>query len=54
MKNGGSLGRRTLIKNLHVDHGTFRHVTLTVHMCDMILEERISDRKYVYRPKDAA
>ena len=39
MKNGGSLGRRTLIKNLHVDHGTFKHVTLTVHMCDMILEE---------------
>ena len=32
---------------LHTQHGTFKRVTFALHMCDMILEERISDRKYV-------
>ena len=54
MKNGGSLGRRTLIKNLYVDHGTFKRVTLTVHMCDMIDEERLDARKFIYTLKNAA
>ena len=42
---------RTLIKNLHVDHGTFKRVTLTVHMCDIIDEERLDARKFIYTLK---
>ena len=33
---------RMLIKNLHVDHGTFKRVTLALHMCDMIDEGRLN------------
>ena len=53
-KNGGTMDRRTLIKNLHVDHGTFKRITLTLHMCDMINEETLSGRKTLFTLKDAA
>ena len=53
-KNGGTMDRRTLIKNLHVDHGTFKRITLTLHMCDMINEEMLSGRKTLFTLKDAA
>ena len=33
---------------------TFKRITLTLHMCDMINEERLDTRKYVYSIKTAA
>ena len=53
-KNGGQLDRRTLMRKLHVDHGTFKRVALTLHMCDMIDEERLDARKFIYTLKNAA
>ena len=53
-KAGGTMDRRTLIKNLHIDHATFKRLTLTLHMCDMIIEEALSGRKTIYTLKDAA
>lgn len=48
------MDHRTLMKNLHVDHTTFKRVTLTLHMCDMINEEALSGRKTLFTLKDAA
>ncbi|MDO5319706.1 MAG: hypothetical protein Q4G65_13850 [bacterium] len=42
------------MRTLHVDHGTFKRITLTLHMCDMIDEEHLSGRKTVFSLKDAA
>ena len=42
---------RTLIKDLHVDYGTFKRVTLAPHACDMIDEEHLSSRKIVFSRK---
>ena len=53
-KNGGTMDRRTLMRNLHVDHGTFKRITLTLHMCDMINEEQESYRKVNFTLKNAA
>ena len=53
-KNGGQLDRRTLMRKLHVDHGTFKRIALTLHMCDMIDEERLDARKFIYTLKNAA
>ena len=53
-KNGGTMDRRTLMRNLHVDHGTFKRITLTLHMCDMIIEEQESYRKVHFTLKNAA
>ena len=53
-KNGGTMNRRTLIKNLHIDHATFKRLTLTLHMCDTIIEKALSGRKTIYTLKDAA
>ena len=53
-KNGGQLDRRTLMRKLPVDHGTFKRIALTLHMCDMIDEERLDARKFIYTLKNAA
>lgn len=42
------------MRKLHIDHATFKRITLTLHMCDMINEERLDARKYVFSLKDAA
>ena len=51
---GGSLDRSTLLKNLHVDSQTFKRITLTLHMSDMIEEEWLDRRKVVFTLKNAA
>ena len=43
----------TLIKNLHVDQGTFKRITLALHTCDMIDEDRLDARKFIYTPQNA-
>ena len=53
-KHGGSLDRRGLIKNLHIDHLTFRRIVMTLHMCDAIIEESEYGKNTVYTLKDAA
>ena len=53
-KHGGSLDRRTLIKNLHVDHLTFHRIVMTLHLCDEIIEETESGRNAIYTLKNAA
>ena len=42
------------MRKLHIGHATFKRITLTLHMCDMINEERLDTRKYVYSIKTAA
>ena len=39
---GGTMDRATLLKNMHVDVGTFRKIIQTLHVCNMIEEEFIS------------
>lgn len=53
-KNGGTMDRRTLLQRLRIDHGTFKRITLTLHMCDMINEEQVTSRKTLFTLKDAA
>jgi len=53
-KHGGTLDRRTLIKNLHIDHLTFRRIVMTLHMCDSIIEEAESGKNTIYTIKSAA
>lgn len=53
-KNGGTMDRRTLLQRLRIDHATFKRITLTLHMCDMISEEQITSRKTLFTLKDAA
>ena len=48
------MDRRTLLQRLRIDHGTFKRITLTLHMCDMINEEALSGRKRLFTLKDAA
>jgi len=53
-KHGGSLDRRNLIKNLHIDHMTFRRIVMTLHTCDIIIEELECGKNVVYTLKTAA
>ena len=50
---GGTMDRATLLKNMHVDVGTFRKIIQTLHMCKMIEEEHVSRNKVVYTLKNA-
>jgi len=51
INHGGQIDRSTLLRNLHVDAQTMQKVILTLHMCDMIEEERITARKVIYTLK---
>jgi len=53
-KHGGEIERSVLLKNLHVDAGTLQRILLTLHMCDLIEEERIDRRKTIISLKPAA
>lgn len=53
-KHGGEIECSTLLKNLHVDAATLQRILHTLHMCDMIEEERIDRRKTIITLKTAA
>jgi len=53
-KNGGQIDRSTLLRSLHVDSQMLQKIILTLHMCDMIEEERLSARTVIYTLKGAA
>ena len=53
-KHGGSIPLSTLLKNLHVDANTMQRILPTLHMCDLIEEERIDRRKVIITLKTAA
>lgn len=42
------------LRNLHIDHVTFRRLVMTLHMCDAIIEESEHGRNTVYTIKTAA
>ena len=48
------MDRATLMKNMHVNVGTFRKIIQTLHMCEMIEEEHVSRNKGIYSLKNAA
>ena len=52
-KHGGSLDRRSLMKNLHVDCQLFRRLVLTLHMRDEIIEETECGKIAIYSLKNA-
>ena len=51
---GGTMDRVPLLKNMHVDVGTFRKIIQTLHMCEMIEEEHVSRNKVIYTLKNVA
>ena len=51
---GGTMDRATLLKNMHVDVGTFRKIIQTLHVCNMIEEEFISAKSTSYTLKEVA
>ena len=51
---GGTMDRATLLKNMHVDVGTFRKIIQTLHMCEIIEEEHVSRNNVICTLKNAA
>ncbi len=48
------MDQATLLKNMHVDVGTFRKVIQTLHVCKMIEEDFISAKTTSYTLKEVA
>ena len=52
-KAGGQIDRTTLLRKMHIDAVSFQKIVLTLHMCDLIEEERLGRRKTIYTLKAA-